>query len=378
VTRQRRGASLLCASAATLAALAWQALTVEFNFRGDWTAIFHTGERCRVPPALESERVYRFRDSAGYDGQFYHFIAHDPLAVRGFAAYVDNPRMRWRRILVPGLANALALGQDDYVDSLYAAVLLACVFAGAWWLSRWGVAAGLTAWTGMAFLLVPATLISLDRGTVDVALAALAAGFVMERGPRLHAVIAAAPFARETGIFLIAACAIEAALRRRWRDALLAAATAIPFAAWWLRVAAHTSPDLTSHLSPLPFAGIVHRAAHPVVYELASSWIRTAAVLDYAAFVGVCACLVLVWRLRDGGRIWIAAVLFCAALLFVGHPQVWAEAYAFGRIASPLLIFLGVLAVEKRWWWGLGPMAMVLPRILWQLGPQWKGILRGI
>jgi hypothetical protein len=374
----RRGASLLCAVAATLAALGWQALTVEFNFRGDWSALFYTGERCRIPPALESEKVYRFRDSAGYDGQFYHFIAHDPLARRGFAGFVDNPRMRWRRILVPGLANLLAFGDDDLVDSLYAAVLLASVFAGTWWTSRWAVASGFSPWIGFGFLLVPATLISLDRGTVDIALAALAAGFAAQRGWGLYVVLAAAPLARETGLLLIAAYVLAELLARNWRTGAAGAATVVPCLGWSMWVATHTAPDLTSHLSAVPLGGIIYRLAHPVSYELVSAWVRKAAALDYLAFLGILLCFPLVWKFRGSDRVWLAAALFCAALLFVGHPQVWAEAYAFGRIASPLLISVAMAGLARRSWWGLAPLAMVLPRVLWQLGPQWNGILRAL
>jgi hypothetical protein len=374
----RAAASLLAAVAATLLALAWQAATVEFNYAGDWSALYYTGERCRIPPALEAERIYRIAGSSGYDGQFYHFIAHDPLARRGFSAYVDNPRIRWRRILVPALAHLLAAGDDDYVDSLYAALLLAAVFAGVWWLSRWAVAEGLSPWLGMAFLLTPATLISLDRATLDGALAALTVGLLAVRGRWRYAVLAATPLVRETGLLLVGGFILAEAIARRWRSAALSAATLAPFALWWGYVSAHTAPDLTSHVAPVPLAGILYRATHPVVYELASAWVRKAAVLDYLAFLGVLACYALLWRLRRADGAWLAAAAFCAALLFVAHPQVWAEAYAFGRVASPLLILVAAMSLRARWWWGLAPMAMVLPRVFWQLAPQFWGVVRSL
>ena len=142
VADRPRRAALVCAVAAAGVALAWQALTVRANFAGDWSAFYYTGAFSRVPPPLAAERVYTIPGSAGYDGQYYHFIAHDPWLRRGFAAYVDNPRMRWRRILVPGLAALLSGFDDDYTDSLYEVVLLASVFLGAYWLSRWGAESG--------------------------------------------------------------------------------------------------------------------------------------------------------------------------------------------------------------------------------------------
>jgi hypothetical protein len=361
VTASRRAASLACALAATAMALVWEAGKVVSRHRGDFSAIFHTGDRLHLPKTILLEQLVRF-PGAGYDGQYYHLIAHDPLIRQGYAKYVDNPRMRWRRILVPGLANLLARGDDDYVDSCYLGVLFGAIFAGAWWLRRWSVAAGLSPWTGFGFLLVPATLTSLDRGTVDVALAALSLGFAAASGWALLLVLAAIPLARETGALLIGA---HVAATRRWWHA----AAALPFAGWWLYVADRTPPDSTPHLSWVPFGGIAYRLTHLTTYPITSDWIRKAAVLDYVAFLGICACFVLVvlsrrwWRERE----WLAAAAFCAALIFVGHPQVWAEAYAFGRVASPLLIMLGLLALRHRWWWGLAPLAMVLPRIVFQM-----------
>jgi len=371
-----RLAALACAAAAAAAALGWQALTVHANFGGDWSAFFYTGAFCTVPPPLAVERIYTFPGSAGYDGQYYHFIAHDPWLRRGFAVYVDNPRMRWRRILVPGLA-ALASGfDDDFTDSVYAAVLLGWVFLGAYWLGRWGAEHGYSPWLGMGFLLAPATLVSLDRATVDVALAALTVGFALFRGPALYGILTAAPFARETGLLLIAAQAACAAWQRRWRAMLWSAAAALPFLGWAWYVSRRTAPDLTSHLGPIPFAGILYRVLRYAPYSLDTAWLRHAAALDYLAFLGLCAGLALAVPRRPD-RLGMAAAAFAVALIFVSQPQVWAEAYAFARIASPLVILLALLALRDRWWWGLAPLACILPRLLWQLEPQFRGVLRG-
>jgi hypothetical protein len=376
--RVRRVACLLAAAVTMLAALGWQALTVHVNYRGDWSALFYTGDGTRVPPAIADEGVYTFPDSQGYDAQYYHFIAHDPWLRRGFAPFVDNPRMRWHRILLPGLAS---LAGDDYVDSLYCVLLLACVFAGAYWLAAWCVECGYRPRWGVAFLLLPATLISLDRATVDVALAALTVAFALYRGRALWVVLAVAPLARETGLLLTAANAACSARERHWRAVGWSAAALLPCALWWAYVAQATAPDLTSHLAPVPFGGIWYRLTHPVMYETSSAWLRKAAALDYIGFLGACAAIALavVAALRTkGGRLEIAALAFAAALVFVGQPQVWAEAYAFGRVAAPLLLLLALVAVRDRWWWGLAPVAMVLPRVLWQLAPQFKAVLRGL
>ncbi len=151
----------------------WQALTVHYNFGGNWTALFYTGAAFHpVPPGLAAEHIYVFPNSAGYDGQIYHYLAHDPLFRRNFAAYVDEPRYRGRRILVPGLAFLLALGHDGGIDRAYLAVIWMCTGWGVYWLGRLAQVRGYPEWLGLGFVLTPAVLVSIDRLTVDVALAA--------------------------------------------------------------------------------------------------------------------------------------------------------------------------------------------------------------
>ena len=61
---------------------------------------------------LGSEQIWR-PESRGFDGQFYHYMAHDPLLTHGMAGAVDLPRLRYGRILVPALAYAVAFGRPD-------------------------------------------------------------------------------------------------------------------------------------------------------------------------------------------------------------------------------------------------------------------------
>src|SRR5205807_1962513 len=60
-----------------------QALTVRYNFHGDWSALFYAGAIRPLPPAVEREHSYQIPNSYGWDGQFYHFVAHDPLLRNG-------------------------------------------------------------------------------------------------------------------------------------------------------------------------------------------------------------------------------------------------------------------------------------------------------
>src|SRR5512147_1236944 len=161
--RRLNRSSLAVALLAVALAFGWQALTVHLNYGGNWSALFCAGGKIAVPPSLASEDLYVFPNSTGYDGQFYRFVAHDPFLQTEIRKYLDDQRVRYRRILVPLLAWLFAAGQNGTVDAAYRAVILLFVFLGAWWLSRYAVLRGAAPAWGLAFLLVPGTIISLDR-----------------------------------------------------------------------------------------------------------------------------------------------------------------------------------------------------------------------
>ena len=201
----------------------------------------------------------------------YHYIAHDPVFIRGFDAYVDAPRMRYRRILVPLAAQWLAFGNDDRVDGTYVAVILMAVFGGGYWLAMYCALLGYSAAWGLTFVLIPATLISMDRMTVDAALAVLCVAFAVfvMRGSRwgLYVVLVAAALVRETGFVLIAAYVIWLASQRKFRQAALFLTTAIPALAWYLFVLFNTDPEGFEGLSLIPFQGVAQRILSPYKYQ---------------------------------------------------------------------------------------------------------------
>ncbi|MGD0437625.1 MAG: hypothetical protein ABSB86_14280, partial [Bryobacteraceae bacterium] len=351
---------VLFAMVCTALLAGWQGLTVHYHFGGNWTALFYTGQNFKgVPPALQPEGIYVFKDSLGYDGQFYHYLAHDPLLRRNYTTFMDDPRYRSGRILVPGLAFLLAGGRDERIDAAYIAVVWMFVALGAYWLGRLAVLYAYPAWFGPGFALVPAVLVSIDRLTVDVALAACAVGFVLyveENSPlALYAVLMAAGLVRETGVLLPAAYCIWLAGGKRFREAAVFATSVIPTFAWWLYVDLHTSPGWYSggFLSLAPFAGLVRRMFHAYAYpDTLSRAVRELAIgLDLVALAGIAA--VLVWTARRSlQRAWtpvtIAMYLFALLVLVLNRSDVWSEVFAFGRTLSPLLLLATLDGMKLR------------------------------
>ena len=373
--------------------LLWQFLTVRYNWGGNWTALFCTGETAHLPDELETG-TYRFPNSRGYDGQMYREVAHDPLMNRGFQAYIDAPKMRYRRILVPGLAFVLAGGQQSWIDECYIAVTGFFVLLGAYWLSRWAVLNQLHAALGLAFLVVPATLVSMDRMTVDGAMAALTvafAYFLKTRSPaKLYVVLALACLARETGVLLVAGCCISELIFRRFARAAFWATACLPTLGWyWFLDTQVHLPATTA--APRWFLkefglGLIGRLIDPPRYPFTPPFDMIARSADIIALCGMLGALVvalLLLRMRPLGPMAIAGGLYVALAFTLTSVRYWNTCYGYSRVFSPLLVLTALEAAAGRassrgWWLGLLPTALVDTRIGFELGPQIIGVVRGL
>jgi hypothetical protein len=364
-------------------ALAGQFLTVQFNYNGDPTALFFTGQQTAIPESL-GESPYRAPDAVGFDGQYYHLIAHDPFLRKGYSASVDNPRLRWRRILVPLAAFLLALGRSGWIDAALFAITAAFVFLGVYWLARLARTYNLPPACGLLFLTLPAVFISLERMTVDVAVTALAVGFAVylrDPGWKLFVVSAAAPLARETGLILIAGCCLHELLRRNWRGLARSAATALPFALWIGFVHAHTPPDATDWLVSFPFSGLFRRTLDPFPFKITGAWVAAAAVTDtlgiVAVWIAIAAALVL-QRSRPRDSIVLCGLGFVLLAAVLGKADIWQQAYGFSRIFSPWFVWLAAAAMERNSKWMLAPWALSVPRFAVQAWVHLPGILAAL
>ncbi len=356
---------------------------VQFHFHGDPTGLFYTGQQTMIPDSL-GETVYRAPDAAGFDGQYYHLIAHDPFLQKGYSASVDNPRLRWRRILVPLAAFVLALGRPGGIDVAFFAVTAAFVFLGVYWLARLARDHNRHAAYGLLFLTLPAVFISLERMTVDVAVTAFAAAFalyVRKPGWKLFVVLAAAPLVRETGLILVGGYGLYELLRRDARGVARAAATLLPFMLWAAFVEFHTPPDATVWTASFPFSGIVWRTFHPFPFAITGLWVGAAAITDYlgiaAVWIAIATPFVLLRkRLRD--PLALAGLGFVVLAGALGKADVWQQSYGFSRIFSPWFIWLAAAAVDGNPKWMLAPWALSVPRFAVQAWVYVPGIVYGL
>jgi hypothetical protein len=383
MAHDRRRACIISALICLAIGFAWQALTVHYNRDGNWSALFLTGSRFPVPPALASENLYVFPDSAGYDGQMYHYVAHDPLLRNGLGKYIDSAQLRYRRILLPASAFLLAGGRQGAIDACFIASNLLFLFLGAWWLSRYFVLSGLSPLWSILFVTTPAAVTSLDRLTVDLSLTALAMGFAyyaqIEARWRLYAVLMLAGLSRETGLILIAAYCISRLAQRRFLQAVLYSTAVLPTALWYLYVDSRTEKIVGAWFRP-PLFGIVNWAIHPFQYQYSLVVNAVITSLDYLSMAGiVMACaLALVMLFRNPfGHLEIASALW-AAMAVCFNEFFWQDALGGGRVLSALLVFL-ILRNASRLSivWCL-PLIFVSMRIWLQLLSPFLGIVKGV
>lgn len=384
---QRPVVSVTWALVALALFLLWQFLTVHYNRGGNWTALFLTGQDYAMPPEIVPG-TYRF-PGAGYDGEMYRDVAHDPFLQRGYARYLDGPAERYHRILVPGLAYVLAAERQPWIDSAYIAVVAMFVFLGAYWLGHWVALAGLHAAWALAFLLVPATLISMDRMTVDVALAAFTVAFALylknESRRKLFLVLLLACLVRETGILLVAGVCLVELLNRRWARAVFWASTALPTIAWYMfiRMRLPEKTRFAREWGPGLFQFLFHPPRYPLPHAL-ELIARFADVCALAAIVLAMLLALLLLRAQTSSPIAVSASLFVVLIFLMTTKVYWIDVNGYARVLSPLLILVALPSLAREngsvfpWWLGLVPAMVLDLRLALQFPAAIVGILRGL
>jgi hypothetical protein len=369
----RRHGALIAGLTCAVLGFAWQALTVHYNYGGNWTALFCHGSDHPLPKSLAWEHIYVFPNSGGYDGQSYHYVAHDPLCRTDICRAVPDPALRYPRILVPALVQMFALGRQEWIDASFFVVNLGFLFLGAYWLAQlcphpmWAV----------LYVLTPASVASLDRMLMDLAATTLCLGFAvyLKSGStwKLWGIIAAAAVCREAGFVLFAGYAVYLLAKRQYGRTALFATALIPSLCWlwWVRT---NVPGATGGLpTPMPLWGIISAEVYPRHYEYAAVFIRSLEVLQLAGLV-----LGMALALREGRRA-ISDPIKAACFLwaFMGlmmHQGFYDDPYAGARVFTPMMLFQ-FLSGER---WSGVPLLAASPRVWLQLGLQVLGILRGI
>ena len=373
--------------AAAAAVLTWQELTIRYHYQGNQTALFCTGSKQRIPPQLRNG-TYVFQNSYGYDAQFYRYAAHDLFLKKGLAGFVDDARLRYGRILLPLIAWGAAGGQERLIDKTYQLTVTVFCGLGVYWTCAYLTLAGCSAWWALLFILLPATLASVDRMLVDGALCALFAGYLyylrLGRFRAVYIITLLAPLVRETGFLLLAGVLLAALAERQWRRMLVFSTAATPALLWSWYVTAHTAPSQVYGIFGRPVFGLFVRL-FTLRADPASGFVRPVILtVDFLAMAGFILCLAMaakwIWSRKEERLAASSITVGCFVLLglLLGSPFQLLDAYGYARPISPVLLWVALQSVVRKTWAGLAPPLAVSLSVGMYCVPPALSIVRGV
>lgn len=374
--RERRQLRLV-AVLGVLAVIVWLGLVLRF-----WHPLYGFtrflqldagAESCAVSE-LHAQPVFVYRDTGGYDGQYYAQLAfHPDLSSPELPDAIDNLRYRARRILGSALAWAAALGDPQRIPHVYAALNLVVwlVLAGVLWRLlpvRDLRSAG--AWFAVMFS-------SGALGSVRFALTDLLAllGLALawrsvesDRPRRGVAALAIAALARETALAGIVGWwnDLRSAPRTWWRPARFTVAAIVPLAAWIAYICVVTnSGNHGVHNFAWPLAGWGRRGGEfwTQLTHTGSATPTAAGITALLAFLGLTAqALWFLTHPQPRDRIWRLGAVYTLLFVFLSYVVWEGEPGAATRVLLPLTLAFALVAVRQRlsWIWllaGLLPVA---------------------
>ena len=262
--------SLFCASALS-------AMLEPYAGNASGLLVIEREKADRFPPLSElpgEKQALFLHDNAGYDGQFFYFMAFDPL-LRAYAAtpdrygaFIDAPPYRYGRIGFSLLTRVFAAGLPrQYPVTMVALVTVATVVGAVCLAGIFAHYGRAPAWALM-YMLVPGFIISMQMTLPEpIAAAALLGGYWCWLRGRLWPTAALFAFAllvRETSaILLLALIGWEAVRPGRRAAAAVLAAGLLPLALWRAYVCWALWPVwgweglfFDPHNMGLPFAGL--------------------------------------------------------------------------------------------------------------------------
>lgn len=233
-------------------------------------------QAARFPPLshLASVNEALFLHDAGYDGQFFYFMAFDPLlrahadAPQRYRAFIDAPPYRYGRIGFSLLTKALSADRPRWYPVTMVALVVGAIVTGAVCLAGIFAHYGRSPAWALLYMLVPAFILSMQVTLPEpIAAAALLGGYwSWLRGQRwlAAALFALALLVRETSaILLLALVAWEFARPGRRTTGVVLATALLPLMLWRAYVCWALWPDwgweglfFDPRNMGLPFAGI--------------------------------------------------------------------------------------------------------------------------
>jgi hypothetical protein len=250
----------------------------KYGKTGDPGAFIVPGDQL-AGPGLLPPNTYVYKDSFGYDGQLFFYIAQDPLLTGKVASrdqiispHIGYVAYRYQRILLPALGWLTSWGNPSILEWTMPLINLLAVLGAGFLLARFLLARDQSPWWSLVYMMSLGVSVGLVFDVADPLAASLfVAGVVWwlegNRWPAIAA-LAACMLARETYLIPVVALVLLELVRSR-RAGLPWLIPLGVYGAWqaYLRIA------LESPVTP-------KEAEKPSVVPLLGAWRKIREVLD--------------------------------------------------------------------------------------------------
>jgi hypothetical protein len=344
-------------------------------------------DRSQASPVISAQSSYKHIAPSGYDGQFFYYIALDPVNAR---YYIDVSTYRYTRILYPMVARVAALGRPNLIPWTLFLVNWLAIAGGALALAAWLAKKGISPWFALVYGLYPGLHIGLQRDLSEPLAYGLTAAaiYLFDFGPaRRHwpaaIVFALAALTREStalfALFYGGAVLFSGSPAEPWqsrlaqnarRAAAFLAIALVPLLLWkafvvlWLGA----GNDVGIPLARVPFQGLWywHDWGAPGRAEEISSVVVPGLIAGGAAAIAL-------YRRTVGPAVFLLLANVLAFVVFL-QPDAYTEIQASSRVAAGVVLAavlcLPVIAKahQRAWFWvssalwlSLMPIWLILP-----------------
>ena len=355
--------------------------TIAFHYGAKFTTQNLSGLLCigdrSIPPSILPQDIAYERNSHGFDGQYYYFVAQDLLVQRDFHQYMDRPGFRYSRIVyMASAALASAITGLSIVSTLVLVNILG-ILLGAFYFGlivrKYGFPLYFTGFYILLSGLVFGVLRDLpDPLAMGFSLAALYYWREGRLGPSLT-FLALGCLTKQTtlafvGIFLFDALVLQ----RQVRKSFLVCLSVVPFLGWQFYV---------NHQLGLPMSlgseGLIRWQPLDIFRDYAATIQRSHSLSElWLISLGVLSallCLVLaIWQFMRHRNAINFGFLGFSLLPFV-QAGVWKDPWGYGRVLLPLPVFLLLSYADSRSRWLVLPIALNL--LMFFVSLAWLGLL---
>jgi len=290
-----------------------------------------------IPPGKLDPGIPYLKNSAGYDGQFFYLIAHDPWILSDYYKYIDGPGYRYQRIFYPLLVHWTAGGDPRNYPDRMVQINFVAIILGAFFVARFLASQGRSSLWAVVFAFLGGNLLGLFRDLADpLGLTLTVLALILYESRRFWGCalwLSAALLTREIYLPIAVLMILDQGFQRRqFRKAAICATALIPFVLWqgyiYIRFGAFLRQGVGNNFD-MPFLGLVQRFLSG--RGLSQDGYCLAAFILVLLFTLFSA----VREVRRCPDALSMSFLFFSLLPLLGSHNVWPEPWAYGRLLLP-------------------------------------------